>query len=109
MGGFQPVGSGATSFAAVLQSFERSFSSVVRDPNPAARKGEVLAALDAVFTVTTRARASLEKCRPVEKLIAQTLIEGLLLRKFSLNRQVRSHASGPPAPPPRCVLCATIV
>jgi len=87
-GGFAPVGTGTTSFAAVLQSFERSFSSVARDPNPAARKGELLQALDAVFTVTTRARASREECKPVDKLVTQTLIEGLLLRKFSLNRQL---------------------
>jgi hypothetical protein len=83
---FQPVGTpGATSFDAVLGAWTRTFESIMRDPNAAARQDELLSALDSVFAVTARARASAAECQPVELAMHSTLLESLLLRKFSLN------------------------
>ena len=62
-----------------------TFESIMRDPNAAARQDELLSALDSVFAVTARARASAAECQPVELAMHSTLLESLLLRKFSLN------------------------
>ena len=90
-GGFKPVGTpGAVSFESAMGAFERTFGSIMRDSNAAARQDELLSALDAVFAVTARARASTTDCQPVSSALINTLLEHLLLRKFSLNRELES-------------------
>ena len=89
--GFTPVGTpGAVSFDAILASFQRTFDSIMRDSNAAARQHELLSALDGLFATTARARASATDCQPVERALHSTLFEQLLLRRFSLNRELES-------------------
>lgn len=87
--GFKPVGTpGAVSFDAAMTAFERTFDSVMRDSNAATRQGELLSALDGLFSTAARARASATDCQPIERTLLSTLLEHLLLRKFSLNREL---------------------
>ena len=89
--GFTPVGTpGAVSFEAILASFQLNFDSIMRDSNAAARQDELLSALDGLFGATARARASATDCQPVERALLSTLLEQLLLRRFSLNRELES-------------------
>jgi hypothetical protein len=79
---------GAVSFGTAIAAFERTFDSIMRDSNAATRQAELLSALDELFAVAARARATATDCRPIERALRGTLLEHLLLRKFSLNREL---------------------